>query len=126
MYLVWYSYSMSTDPILDVLFFQTTREKEPVREWLRSLSAEDRKAIGEDIKLTQFRWPLGMPIVRKINPGLWEVRSRLRNGRIARIFFTVVGHDMILLHGFEKKSQKTPLEDLELAQKRKKFYLETS
>lgn len=115
---------MSTEPILEVIFFQTERAKEPVREWLRGLSGEDRKAIGEDIKLVQFRWPLGMPTVRKIDPGFWEVRSRLRNCRIARTFFTVDGHDMVLLHGFEKKSQRTPKADLELARERKRFYFE--
>ena len=73
--------------------------------------------IGEDIKTVQFGWPLGMPVVRKLDPGLWELRSNLRN-RIARTIFTVEGNVMILLHGFVKKSQKTPKSDLELAKRR--------
>ncbi|MBF0625405.1 MAG: type II toxin-antitoxin system RelE/ParE family toxin [Magnetococcales bacterium] len=116
---------MNTPPILDVVFFCTDSGNEPVRDWLRKLTVENRKAIGEDIKLTQFRWPLGMPLVRKLEPGLWEVRSHLRNGGIARVLFTVQGHDMVLLHGFEKKSQKTPKEDLTLARSRKRLYEET-
>ncbi|MBF0461217.1 MAG: type II toxin-antitoxin system RelE/ParE family toxin [Magnetococcales bacterium] len=99
---------MTTLPILEVVFFRTGSKNEPVRDWLRGLDMEDRKAIGEDLKLTQFRWPLGMPLVRKLEPGLWEVRSHLKNGGVARVLFTVQGHDMVLLHGFEKKSQKTP------------------
>ena len=94
-----------------------------MREWLKSLSGDDRKTIGEDIMLTQFRWPLGMPLVRKMEPGLWEVRSRLAGGRISRIWFTVDGHDMILLHGFEKKSQKIPKEDLNLARHRRRYWI---
>nr|CRH06566.1 Conserved protein of unknown function. Putative integron gene cassette protein [Candidatus Magnetococcus massalia] len=105
-------------------FFCTDNGNEPVRDWLKGLSALDRKTIGEDVKLTQFRWPLGMPLVRKMEPGLWEVRSRLAGGRMSRVLFTVDGHEMVLLHGFEKKSQKTPKEDLELARKRKRRWHE--
>jgi phage-related protein len=75
------------------------------------------KIIGEDIKTVQFGWPLGMPVVRKLAPNLWEVRSKLQN-RIARVLFTVEGPFMVLLHGFIKKSQKTPPDDLALAKER--------
>ncbi|WP_264774438.1 type II toxin-antitoxin system RelE/ParE family toxin [Deinococcus aetherius] len=104
-------------PILEVRFFRTTVGNEPVREWLKSLTREDRKSIGEDIKTAQFGWPIGMPLIRKLEKGLWEVRTTLEDG-IARIIFTVVGNRMILLHGFVKKSQKTPKNDLETARKR--------
>jgi len=90
---------------------------EPVREWLKALPREDRKTIGEDIKTVQFGWPLGMPVVRKMGKDLWEVRSRLGN-RIARTLFTVDDNLMVLLHGYIKKSQKTPQKDLELAKRR--------
>jgi phage-related protein len=109
---------MSTDPILRVIFFRTSSGREPVREWLQEMSKEDRKAIGEDIKLVQFRWPLGMPLVRKMEANLWEVRSRLSSSRIARVFFTVRDGEMALLHGFIKKSQKTPSNELAVAQRR--------
>jgi phage-related protein len=103
--------------ILAVAFFATTSKNEPVREWLRSLPREERRIIGEDIKAVQFGWPLGMPLVRKLDKGLWEVRSRLP-GRIARVLFTINESRMVLLHGFIKKSQKTPKEDLEMAKTR--------
>jgi len=102
---------------LEVRFFRTAAGTEPVREWLKSLGQADRKTIGEDIKTVQFGWPLGMPLVRKFETDLWEVRSSLR-GRIARVVFTVYGSRMILLHGFIKKSQKTPATDLNTARKR--------
>lgn len=104
-------------PILEVRFFRTTAGNEPVREWLKSLTREDRKSIGEDIKTAQFGWPIGMPLIRKLEKGLWKVRTMLEDG-IARVIFTVVGKRMILLHGFVKKSQKTPRNDLETARKR--------
>ena len=66
---------------------------------------------------TQFDWPLGMPLVRKMEPGIWEVRSRLANG-IGRVAFTVVGDRMVLLHGFIKKSDKTSAADLAAARRR--------
>ena len=93
-----------------------------MREWLNDLAEQDRKAIGNDIKTVQFGWPLGMPLVRKLVPGLWEVRAAITNG-IARILFTVVGTTMVLLHGFVKKSQKIPATDLTLAQQRLRHIL---
>lgn len=74
---------MDPDAILNVLFYRTEGGNEPVREWLRTLDKEDRKVIGEDVKLVQSRWPLGIPLVRKLEADLWEVRSRLSQGRIA-------------------------------------------
>ena len=61
-----------------------------------------------------------MPLVRKMDPGLWEVRIGLASG-IARVLFTVFDGDAILLHGFIKKSEKTPLPDLKTASQRKKL-----
>jgi phage-related protein len=102
---------------LQVLFFKTSAGHEPVREWLKALPIEDRKALGHDLKTAQYGWPLGMPLIRKLEPGLWEVRSRLPE-RIARIIFSVEDDKMVLLHGFIKKSEKTPLPDLQLARQR--------
>jgi phage-related protein len=102
---------------LRVAFFKTEYGSEPVREWLKKLVQSEKKAIGEDIKTVQFGWPLGMPVVRKMEPGLWEVRIQLE-GRIARILFTVEEEKMVLLHGFIKKTQKTPTQELKLAKQR--------
>ena len=106
---------MSEDPVLKVVFFRAASGREPVRQWLRDLSREDRKVIGEDLKLVQFRWPLGMPLVRKMEANLWEVRCNLSKGRTARVLFTAGGSEMALLHGYIKKSRRTPQGDLSLA-----------
>jgi phage-related protein len=92
-----------------------------VRGWLKALSADEKRMIGKDLKTLQFRWPLGMPLVRGLGAGLWELRSRLPN-RIARTLFCVSDKQLILLHGFIKKTQKLPLEDKALALKRKNAY----
>lgn len=106
-------------PVLEVRFYATDQGREPVRDWLKSLPPDARKAIGEDLKTVQFGWPLGMPLVRKMEPGLWEVRSTIDAG-IARVLFTTVGPVMVLLHGFAKKTGKTPTDDLKLALRRMK------
>ena len=108
---------------LKVVFFRTDAGTEPVRRWLLSLSSSHKKAIGEDIKTVQFGWPLGMPLVEKIEPYLWEIRSRVPDG-IARVLFTVDGHTMILLHGFIKKTQKIPQAEINTARSRRRQYQE--
>ena len=67
--------------------------------------------------MVQNRWPLGMPLVRKMDNGLWELRSTIPDG-IARLFFSVWDERVIVLHGIVKKSGKTPDNELEPAQRR--------
>ena len=92
---------------------------EPVRDWLKSLSPQDRKLIGEDIKTVQWGWPLGMPLVRPMGGGLYEVRTHLDN-RISRVLFAFQEGQIIRLPGFIKKAQKTSRPDLDLARERMK------
>lgn len=105
-------------PTLSVNFFRTEAGNEPVREWLSELAREDRRAVGTDIMTVQFGWPIGMPVVRKMGSDLWEVRTDLKD-TIARVLFTVESGAMVLLHGFIKKSDKTPASDLATAKRRK-------
>jgi phage-related protein len=101
-------------------FYALASGRRPVREWLLALSREDRRIIGRDIQRVEFGWPIGMPYCRSLGHGLWEVRSDLTGNRIARVIFCITGGEMILLHGFEKKTQKTPPQDIELALGRKR------
>jgi len=105
------------EPFLRLIFYRSENGVEPVREWLKELRREDRKAVGEDIKTAQFGWPLGMPLIRKIEKGIWEVRSNITDG-IAGTFFTVEKNTMVLLHGFVKKSRETPPNELHTARRR--------
>lgn len=105
-------------PILKVSFY-TNGNTEPVRDWLKSLSGADKKTIGEDIKTVQYGWPLGMPLVGHIDGDTWEVRIKLDN-RIARVLFCLEQSSMVLLHGFIKKTQKTPDSEIDIAKDRLK------
>ena len=105
---------------LPARFYCTDSGREPVREWLLEIDAADRKVIGEDIKDVEFSWPIGMPLVRHLGHGIWEVRSSLAGGRIARVLFCIEPDCMVLLHGFMKKTQKTPQQEIDLAMKRMK------
>lgn len=102
------------------VFYRSDSGSEPVREWLLACAVEDRKSIGADIKTVEFGWPVGMPVCRPMKDGLYEVRTNLTDKRIARVLFCFHDGNMVLLHGFIKKSQKTPKPDLDLAKKRKK------
>lgn len=105
------------EPVLTVAFYRTTTGNEPVREWLRSRTREEQRIVGTRIRVTQYNWPSGMPLVRKLGPHLWEVRCSLKDG-IARVLFTVDHGVMVLLHAFVKKTQKTPARDLMIARER--------
>jgi len=108
---------MPMDRPIPVVFFRLDSGREPVREWLRDMGRENRKTLGEDIKTLQFGWPVGMPLARKMGDNLWELRSTISSG-IARTFFTVYRKKIVLLHGFVKKSQKTPPNELATAKRR--------
>lgn len=108
-------------PTLKVAFYAESNGNEPVKKWLKSLNNELRFIIGTDIKKVQFRWPLGLPLVRNLGNKLWEVRSTIPSG-VARVIFIVLRNKMVLLHGFIKKTQKTPFQDLTIAKERAKNY----
>ena len=112
----------ATGKRLSVRFYETANGVAPVRDWLLDLPSEDRKIIGADIKTVEFGWPIGMPLCRSIvgRKGLWEVRIGLSSGRIARVLFCIHEGRMVLLHGFEKTTQKTPDRELDLAVRRMK------
>ncbi|MDH3604638.1 MAG: type II toxin-antitoxin system RelE/ParE family toxin [Candidatus Tectomicrobia bacterium] len=97
---------------LPARFYRNANGNEPVREWLKRLTRSERHVIGKDIQKVEFGWPLGLPVCRPLAEGLWEVRSGLPSRRIARVLFCIVDGQMILLHGFIKKTQKTPKRDL--------------
>jgi phage-related protein len=105
---------------IPAIFVRTEAGGEPVRDWLKTLSPDDRKRIGADIKTVEFGWPIGMPVCRPLGSGIYEVRTTLLRNRIARVLFYIDKKErMVLLHGFIKKTRKTPDEDLELARTNK-------
>lgn len=105
---------------VQAVFFETPQGTKPVREWLKALPAQDRRIVGNDIATIEYGWPIGMPLCRPLGAGLWEVRSALTGGRIARVLFMNAHGYMVLLHAFVKKTQKTPPAELDTARKRMK------
>lgn len=103
---------------IPIVFYRTAGGVEPVREWLRSLPGGDRQKIGFDLAAVQVGWPVGMPLCRSLSDGLWEMRSNLPSRRIARILFGVHEGRIGVVHGFIKKTQKTPRDEIDLARKR--------
>jgi hypothetical protein len=75
---------------LPVRFYLSPTGRNPVREWILELPSEDRHTVGKDIQKLEFGWPIGRP------------------------------HCAPLGHGFIKKTQKTPQQDVDLALKRKR------
>ena len=102
------------------VFYRTEQGAEPVRDFILGLPREDRRVVGSDIATVEYGWPVGKPTCAPLGLGLWEVRSSLTTRRIARVIFTLHDGQMILLHGFIKKTQKTPQDDLDIARRRMK------
>ena len=107
-------------PKIELRFYRNRAGKEPVREWLKELNRDDRLEIGQDLQRVQYRWPIGMPLCRALGDGLWEVRTNLPGGTIARVLFCFHNDELVALHGFIKKTQQTPENDLQIARKRRK------
>jgi phage-related protein len=108
---------------IPLAFWRSATGREPVREWLKGLSREDKRTVGRDMAKVQFGWPIGLPLCRPLSGGLWEVRSSLATRREARVFFGFHDRTLIALHAIVKKTRKTPAEDLTLARQRLKEIL---
>ena len=102
---------------LQVVFFETESGNQPVRDFILERTRENRKEMGSDIFAVQKGFPLGLPLVEKLDTDLWEVRCHLSDG-ICRIFFTIFQETMVLLHGYIKKSQKITLKEMKTAKGR--------
>jgi phage-related protein len=100
---------------ISLIFFKSSAGREPMRDWLLELGEADRRVIGQDLQRLQYRWPVGMPLARHLADGVWEVRSNLPGGKIGRVLFCAHDGALIALHGFMKKTQKTPPAELNLA-----------
>ncbi len=122
-HIIMYSNVIERETPLNVVFYETQQRSQPCRDFLLTLVKDDRREVGADIFAAQKGFPLGLPLCRKMGKDLWEIRSTVSDG-ICRIFFTVDGDTMILLHGFNKKSDKTPLKEISIGKTRLKDYKE--
>ena len=104
-----------------VVFFETANGRMPVREFITGLTKEEQKEIGSDIKMVQESFPKRLYLVKKVKPKIWEIRSTIKSG-ICRVFFIIFAGNIVLLHAFVKKTQKTPPRELDVAVERLKEF----
>jgi phage-related protein len=104
---------------IPLCFFRTNTGIEPVRDWLRGLDQVERQEIGRDLMRAQWRWPVGIPLYRPLQGGLWEIRTSLPGNRTARVLICLHSGCLVVLHGFIKKTRATPHDDIALARKRR-------
>jgi phage-related protein len=105
---------------MPVSFWRSSLGREPVRDWLRELNKAERAAIGDVLRMLQFGWPIGMPLVRKLVDQIWELRSSIPGNREVRLLFATDGSQIVVLSAFIKKTQKTPKNEIDLARRRLK------
>jgi len=108
--------------MFSIAFFKTEVGNEPVREWIRGLSAEERAVIGADLRTLQIGFPLGMPLCRPLGNALYEVRSSLPSKREARLIFFQDAELLVVACGFIKKTRNTPESEIKNARKRQGDY----
>ena len=116
-HIILYTLVMDREEPLKVVFFETGSANQPVRDFLLQRTQDDKRAIGSNIFTVQEKFPLGLPLVEKLDTDLWEIRIHVPDG-ICRILFTVYQETMVLLHGFVKKSRKIPLKEIKTAKDR--------
>lgn len=110
------------------VLFKTDSGREPVTDWMvDNFKKQEREEINTDILFVAEYFP-NVPksgMVRKISgyEDIWEIRIRFANKTQIRIFFLEHNSDLVILHGFIKKTQKTPKKILKLVQRRKQAYL---
>ena len=93
---------------------------EKVQQWVDDLPVRLRAYYARITeRMIKYGPYLGMPYVRALGNGLYEIRAISKEG-IARFFFCTKSKQIIILHGFIKKSQKTPKREVDLARRRLK------
>jgi len=93
---------------------------EAVRQWVDDLPVGLRAYYARIAERMMKYGPyLGMPYVRSLGKGLYEIRAIGKEG-IARVFFGAESKQIVILHGFVKKTDKTPKREMDIAWRRLK------
>jgi len=99
--------------------------KEPVAEFLDDLTPGARaKVVKMFDRLAEYGVLLDEPFTRQVRGKIRELRVKDNQGNIRILYFTFTGRRFILLHGFLKKTDKTPEREIELAEKRMRDFIE--
>lgn len=101
----------------NIIVYESNRKEKPVEEFIKSQQQKTKSKISQAVDLLEeYGLVLTMPHVRKLTRKIFELR--VRGQEEIRILFAASGKNIYLLHGFKKKTQKTPPKEIEIAQKR--------
>ncbi len=109
----------------NINFYKTKDGKSPVAEFLNSLTGKQAQKVTWVLELIEQLETVPTTYLKKLTntDGIWEVRAQV-DGNIFRLLGFFEGNNLIILnHGFQKKSQKTPLAEIKTAQRRRKDHL---
>ena len=108
----------------EIIGYQDRQGRQPVNEFILSLPPKGQARIRWTLSLLQeFGLALGMPYAQLLRSKLWELRVQSGVGDYRILYFAHVGRRFVLLHGFAKKTQKTPEREMEVAERRLTDYL---
>lgn len=114
---------------INAQFFRSEQGTEPVRKVLRELGRPIKTQVGDDIRFVELNWRVDKPYVDRLRGGrgkleksVYEVRHTVE-GKEYRTLFFVYEARMVLVHFFQKKTQKTPLQEIEVAWQRMKLWV---
>ena len=114
-----------TDGEWSVVFYVEESGKSPVREFLVSLDARTQARFLASIEQLRVRNVAAQePLVRHIEEKLWELREESRGNIYRLLYFFFSGRRIVFLHGFQKKTQKTPRREIEIAGRRMRTFIE--
>lgn len=108
------------------MYYKAASGRVPVREFIEEQEAEVQVKIFEDLeRLVEFNVRLGYPYIEKVEGrDFWELRTRVARDIYRTFYFAHTGRKFVLLHAYQKKSQKAPKRELDTAEARMKDYLE--
>lgn len=102
-----------------IVFFVDARGNEPVREFLRGLDIRTRGRFDWSIEQLRTRnIHAREPLVRHVEGKLWELREESQSNIYRILYFFFTGRRIVVLHGFQKKTPRTPRREIEIAMKR--------
>lgn len=113
-----------TQPDWSVVFFVEDNGRRPVNEFLEGLDDMAQGRFVDSIERLRFRNVLAQePLVRHLEGKLWELREEAGNNAYRIVYFFFTGRQIVLVHGFQKKTRRTPRGEIELAERRMQRFL---
>lgn len=110
---------MKFNKAFKIYFYKEQSGKSPVEIWInKMLTLKEKNKIYDGLKKLQCEWPIGLPLTRHLENNLWEMRTYLGT-RDSRLIFIIKNKNIFILHGFIKKTNKTPRNEINLALDRK-------